>query len=102
MFKNVHVNGDLERRLPGNMNISFLGHKGAELVDKLDRIGICTSSGSACSAGLPAPSPGLMSMYHNVRIAESSLRVTFGKENNVSDVERLVRGLNLILGNSPG
>lgn len=102
MFKNVHVNGDLERRLPGNMNISFLGHKGAELVDKLDRIGICTSSGSACSAGLPAPSPVLMSMYHNVRIAESSLRVTFGKENNVSDVERLVRGLNLILGNSPG
>ena len=93
LFKNVHVNGDITNRLPGNANISFLGYKGANIVEKLDKFGICTSSGSACSAGLPMPSPVLMNMYHNVKIAESSLRVTFGKENRIEDVERVVKAL---------
>ena len=69
-FSNVFVNGDMENRLAGNMNISFIGHKGAYLVEELDRRGICTSSGSACSAGLPMPSNVLMNMTHNVKIAE--------------------------------
>lgn len=92
-FKNIHINGSLENRLPGNMNISFLGNKGAHLVEKLDKYGICVSSGSACSAGLPMPSSVLMSIYHDVRIAESSLRVTFGKENTIQDVEKLIQAL---------
>ena len=96
-FSNVFVNGDIENRLAGNMNISFLGYKGAYLVEELDRRGICTSSGSACSAGLPMPSGVLMNMSHNVGIAESSLRVTFGKENTMDDVKYLLYALNDIL-----
>lgn len=99
-FSNVFVNGDIENRLAGNMNISFLGYKGAYLVEELDKRGICTSSGSACSAGLPMPSGVLMNMTHNVGIAESSLRVTFGKENTMEDVKFLVYSLNDILGKS--
>ena len=68
------------------------------IVEQLDKRGICTSSGSACSAGLPMPSSVLMNMTHNVKIAEGSLRVTFGKENTVEDVERLVYALSDILG----
>lgn len=98
LFKNIHVNGGVNNRLSGNMNISFLGYKGAEIVEKLDKKGICASSGSACSAGLPRPSNVLMNMTHNVRIAESSLRVTFGKENTAEDVEQLVYALTDILG----
>lgn len=98
LFRKVHVNGDVNNRLSGNMNISFLGYKGADIVEKLDKRGICTSSGSACSAGLPMPSSVLMNMTHNVRIAESSLRVTFGKENTAEDVEQLVYALTDILG----
>ncbi len=98
LFKNIHVNGEVNNRLSGNMNISFLGYKGAEIVEKLDKKGICASSGSACSAGLPRPSNVLMNMTHNVRIAESSLRVTFGKENTTEDVERLIYALTEILG----
>lgn len=98
LFSNVHVNGDVTNRLSGNMNISFIGYKGADIVEQLDKRGICTSSGSACSAGLPMPSSVLMSMTHNVKIAEGSLRVTFGKENTVEDVERLVYALSDILG----
>ncbi len=98
LFSNVHVNGDVTNRLSGNMNISFIGYKGADIVEQLDKRGICTSSGSACSAGLPMPSSILMNMTHNVKIAEGSLRVTFGKENTVEDVERLVYALSDILG----
>ena len=98
LFSNVHVNGDVTNRLFGNMNISFIGYKGADIVEQLDKRGICTSSGSACSAGLPMPSSVLMNMTHNVKIAEGSLRVTFGKENTVEDVERLVYALSDILG----
>ena len=98
LFSNVHVNGDVTNRLSGNMNISFIGYKGADIVEQLDKRGICTSSGSACSAGLPMPSSVLMNMTHNVKIAEGSLRVTFGKENAVEDVERLVYALSDILG----
>lgn len=98
LFSNIHVNGDVTNRLSGNMNISFIGYKGADIVGQLDKRGICTSSGSACSAGLPMPSSVLMNMTHNVKIAEGSLRVTFGKENTVEDVERLVYALSDILG----
>ena len=98
LFSNIHVNGDVTHRLSGNMNISFIGYKGADIVEQLDKRGICTSSGSACSAGLPMPSSVLMNMTHNVKIAEGSLRVTFGKENTVEDVERLVYALSDILG----
>ena len=98
LFSNVHVNGDVTNRLSGNMNISFIGYKGADIVEQLDKRGICTSSGSACSAGLPMPSSVLMNMTHNVKIAEGSLRVTFGKENTVEDVGRLVYALSDILG----
>ncbi len=98
LFNNIHVNGDVTNRLSGNMNISFIGYKGADIVEQLDKRGICTSSGSACSAGLPMPSSVLMNMTHNVKIAEGSLRVTFGKENTVEDVERLVYALSDILG----
>lgn len=98
LFSNVHVNGDVTNRLSGNMNISFIGYKGADIVEQLDKRGICTSSGSACSAGLPMSSSVLMNMTHNVKIAEGSLRVTFGKENTVEDVERLVYALSDILG----
>lgn len=99
-FSNVFVNGDMEKRLAGNMNISFIGHKGAYLVEELDKRGICTSSGSACSAGLPIPSNVLMNMTHNVQIAESSLRVTFGRENTLDEVQYLIYSLNEILNNN--
>lgn len=97
LFPNVHVNGDLANRLAGNMNISFLDYKGANLVEELDKRGICVSSGSACSAGLPMPSSVLMNMTHNLKIAESSLRVTFGKENTMDEVEYLIYSLNDIM-----
>lgn len=47
----VILNGDIDNRLPGNINLSFKGVKGEALQIELDRRGICASTGSACNAG---------------------------------------------------
>lgn len=49
---NIKVNGHRSKRLPGNANISFENIDGGELLLKLDEVGICASTGSACSSRL--------------------------------------------------
>ncbi len=84
------MNGDLENRLAGNCNICFKGVDGAKLLQELDKVGICASSGSACSSGFLNPSHVLLAIGVPASIARSSLRVTFGKENTIEDVDYLV------------
>jgi len=79
--------------LPGNCNICFKGVDGANLLSELDNVGICASSGSACSAGLLTPSHVLLAIGVPENIARSSLRVTFGKENTIDDVDYLIENL---------
>ena len=90
---NIKINGDLDKRLPGNMNISFAGTNGGKLVELLDKRNICASSGSACSAGFLNPSHVLLAIGVNEKLARSSLRVTFGKDNEIEDVKYLVKSL---------
>ena len=66
---------------------NFISVDGAKLLQELDKVGICASSGSACSAGLLNPSHVLLAIGVPANIARSSLRVTFGKENTVEDVD---------------
>lgn len=96
-IKNIRINGDLEKRLPGNSNICFLGVDGGRLLEELDKREICASSGSACSAGLLQPSPVLLAIGVPRSIAKSSLRVTFGKYNTLEETEFLVRALEEII-----
>ena len=94
---NIHINGDMDKRLPGNSNISFLGIKGATLVEELDKKGICSSSGSACSAGIIQPSDVILATGVKRSVAESSLRITFGRENTIEEVIYLVDSIEKIL-----
>ena len=96
-FPHVKINGDLENRLPGNANISFYNVNGGKLVEELDKKGICTSSGSACSAGLVNPSHVLLAIGLPEKIASTALRVTFGKDNTLEDVDFLIEALEEIL-----
>lgn len=93
----IKINGHRENRLPGNANICFKGVNGAKLLEELDKKGICTSSGSACSAGLINPSHVLLAIGVPRNLAKSSLRVTFGKENTIEDVKYLVDSLEEII-----
>ena len=95
-IENVKINGDLEKRLPGNANISFDNISGEELLYKLDENGICASAGSACSTANPMPSHVLTAIGLDSKLAENTLRITFGKDNTLDDINYLIDTLNKI------
>lgn len=96
-IKYIKLNGDMEKRLPGNANISFKGVDGSKLITELDKRGICASSGSACSAGLLNPSPVLLAIGLPTSLAKSGLRITFGKDNDLEETEYLIDSLEEIV-----
>lgn len=89
----IKINGDMTNRLSNNANISFRFIEGESLLLNLDLIGICASSGSACTSGSLDPSHVLLAMGISHEIAHGSLRISFGLENTREDVEFLVENL---------
>lgn len=96
---NIKINGDLEKRLSGNANISFRGVNASELLFKLDEYGICASAGSACSTSNPMPSHVLTAIGLNQELANSTLRVSIGRDNTIEDIKYLVDKLKKIIKN---
>lgn len=84
------VNGDLEKRLPGNVHVSFPGCEGDALLMLLDARGVECSTGSACSAGIPQPSHVLLAMGRDEKVAKSSLRFSLGHTSTIEDVDELI------------
>lgn len=91
------LNGDKNKRLPGNANISFPRINAQELLLELDEKGICASAGSACSSGSTNPSHVLTAIGLEPELAEGTLRTTFGKDNTKEDVDYLISSLEEIV-----
>ena len=89
----VLVNGDREKRLPGNINICFEGIEGESLLLRLDLEGICASSGSACTSGSLDPSHVLLAIGLPKEVAHGSLRLTLDEENTEQEVDYLLQVL---------
>jgi cysteine desulfurase len=89
-IEDIKLNGSLEKRLPGNSNISFKGIDGSALLLNLDLKGICASSGSACTSGSTSPSHVLTAIGLSEEWKSGALRVTFGEDNTKEDVDYLV------------
>lgn len=87
------LNGHKSKRLPGNINISFETEDAETLLWKLDKRGICISTGSACSSGKAEPSHVLVSIGLSKEMANSSIRITLGDENTKEDIDYLVSSL---------
>lgn len=85
------LNGDLERRLPGNINMCFEGIEGESLILRLDMEGICGSSGSACTSGSLDPSHVLLAIGLPHEVAHGSLRLTLSEYNTEEDVEYIIK-----------
>ena len=94
---NININGDLEKRLPGNINICLNGIEGETILLKLDENGICASSGSACTSGNSEPSHVLKAIGLSDELSRSSLRLTFGEENKKEDIDFLINCLKNIV-----
>ncbi len=78
------------QRLPGNAHLGFPGCEGDSLLMLLDARGIETSTGSACSAGVPQPSHVLLAMGCDAEQARHSLRFSFGHTSTAADVDAVV------------
>ncbi len=86
-------NGDRERRLPGNLNISFEYIEGESLLLLLDMAGICISTGSACSSNSLEPSHVLLSIGLPAEKAHGSMRVSLSHANTDEDVDYIIEKL---------
>ena len=98
-FRNYRINGDRRLRLPGNTNVSFRENNGNYIVNRLSEQGIYASSMSACSSGFFNPSHVLLAIGLSQDEARSALRVTFGKDNTIQEVDELINALRNIIRN---
>jgi cysteine desulfurase len=81
----VRVNGDLEQRLPGALNVSIAFVEGESLIMALKDLAI--SSGSACTSASLEPSYVLRALGLDDELAHSSLRFSFGRFTTEDDVD---------------
>ncbi|MBQ4514514.1 MAG: cysteine desulfurase [Anaerolineaceae bacterium] len=81
------LNGDQEKRLPGNVNFCFEGVDGESLLLMLDQKGIAASSGSACASGSLDPSHVLLALGRPYELALSSLRLTINENNTEEEID---------------
>ena len=89
----VVVNGDIDARVPGNLNVSFPGASGETLLLLLDAAGIACSSGSACQSGALDPSHVLLALGLEPRLADGSIRFSLGRASTEEDVSAVLNVL---------
>ncbi|MGE0658558.1 MAG: IscS subfamily cysteine desulfurase [Reyranellaceae bacterium] len=84
----VYLNGDLENRIPGNLNISFAYVEGESLMMGIKRLAV--SSGSACTSASLEPSYVLRALGVEEEMAHTSLRIGFGRFTTEEEVDTAV------------
>ena len=82
----IHLNGHLQQRLAGNLNISVKGVDGAALLLGLQPV-MAVSSGSACSSTNTAPSHVLTALGHPQQLAYASIRFGIGRFNTEEEID---------------
>lgn len=87
------INGSRTNRLPNNCNFCFRFIEGESMLIKLDQLGICGSSGSACTSGSLDPSHVLLAIGLPHEIAHGSLRLTLSEEITKEDIDFVIENL---------
>jgi cysteine desulfurase len=87
-IEQVFVNGDLERRVPHNLNVSFNFVEGESLIMGIK--GLAVSSGSACTSASLEPSYVLRALGRSDELAHSSLRITIGRFTSEEEIDYAV------------
>jgi len=90
-IEQVFINGDLERRVPHNINASFNYVEGESLIMGIK--GLAVSSGSACTSASLEPSYVLRALGRSDELAHSSLRITIGRFTTAEDIDYAVATL---------
>ena len=85
------LNGDPVNRLPGNVSFCFEGIEGESLLLYLDAMGVCASSGSACTSGSLDPSHVLLAIGRVHDVAHGSLRLSLCHYNTEEEVDHILQ-----------
>ena len=88
-MEEIYVNGDLERRVPHNLNVSFNYVEGESLIMGMKELAV--SSGSACTSASLEPSYVLRALGRNDELAHSSIRFTLGRFTTEADIDFAVK-----------
>lgn len=88
-MEEIYINGDLEQRIPGNLNVSFNYIEGESLIMALKDIAV--SSGSACTSASLEPSYVLRALGRDDELAHSSIRFTIGRFTTVEEVDYAIQ-----------
>jgi len=88
-MEEVYVNGDMDHRIAGNINISFNYVEGESLLMALKDLAI--SSGSACTSASLEPSYVLRALGRNDELAHSSIRFTMGRYTTEEEIDRTIK-----------
>lgn len=84
------INGAIEDRYSGNINISFEGVDKEMLIMSMDLKGICISGGSACSSGAVENSHVLNAMGIDENLKNSAIRISFGENNTFKEIDNFI------------
>ena len=95
-MEEVYVNGDMERRIPGNLNISFNFVEGESLIMGIKDVAV--SSGSACTSASLEPSYVLRALGRSDELAHSSIRFTIGRFTTEEEIDYAVKLLRAKIG----
>ena len=91
------LNGDRDSRLPNNVNFCFEGIEGEAMLLLLDDMGVCASSGSACTSGSLDPSHVLLAIGRPHEIAHGSLRLSLCEENTEEEVDFIINAVTQVI-----
>ena len=94
----TRINSAGAPRVPGTSNLRFAGIDAEIVLDRLDKAGVCASSGSACTAGGTEPSHVLVAMGQTAEMARGSVRFSFSRFNTFAEVERVLELLPDVVG----
>ncbi len=95
-MEEVYVNGDLERRIPGNLNVSFNFVEGESLIMGIKDVAV--SSGSACTSASLEPSYVLRALGRSDELAHSSIRFTIGRFTTEEEIDYAIKLLRAKIG----
>ena len=96
-FSRFNINGSLENRYSGNINISFPEVDKEMLIMSMDFRGICISGGSACSSGAVEKSHVLDAMGIEEELKNSAVRISFGENNTFEEIDAFILALKEII-----
>lgn len=91
-IEEIYVNGDMEHRVPHNLNVSFNFVEGESLIMAIKDVAV--SSGSACTSASLEPSYVLRALGRNDELAHSSIRFTLGRFNTEEEIDYTIKLLN--------